>query len=111
MMCGWLAFCLLLLSLIASVLCLTLVLLIDSRCHTSLVIMCHRTENYFNCVVKSVFCLFHRVLWVNMQPVIVAFPTHTHFLKNIRLQSRQYQTFTIVGGKLFVKAILHFIIH
>ena len=50
MMCGWLAFCLLLLSLIASVLCLTLVLLIDSRCPTSLVIICHRTEDDFNCV-------------------------------------------------------------
>ena len=65
-----------------------LVLLNDSRYPTSLVIMCHRKEeNYFNCVVESVFCLFHRVSWVNMQLVIVAFSTHTHFMKNIRLQS------------------------
>ena len=99
MMCAWMTLWLLLLSLIASVLCWILVLLIDSRCSTSLVIMCHRTENYFNCVVKSVFCLFHMVPWVNMQPVFLAFSTHSHSLKNIRLQSRQYQTFTNVGGK------------
>ena len=99
MMCAWLTLCLLLLSLIASVLCWTLVLLIDSRCPTSLVFMWHRNENYFNCVVKSVFCLIHMVPRVNMQPVIVAFSTPTHFLKIIRLQSRQYQTFTNVGDK------------
>ena len=42
-----------------------------------------------------------------MQPVVVAFPTHTHFLKNIRIQSRQYQTFTNVGGKMLQR--LHYI--
>ena len=76
-------------------------MLIDSRCPLSFrVIMCQRTEKYFNCVVKSVFCLFHRVPWVNMQSVIVAFSAHTHFLEDIRLQSRQCQTFTNVGGKM-----------
>ena len=81
MMRGRLTLYLLLLSLIASVLCLTLVLLIDSRCPTSLVTRYHSTENNLNCVVKSVFYLFHRVPRVNKQPVIVAFSTHTHFLK------------------------------
>ena len=56
---------------------LDLVLLIDSRCPASLVIMSHKTETYFNCVVNSVFGLFHRVPWVDMQYVIVAFSTHT----------------------------------
>ena len=97
LMCSWLTLCLLLRSLIAGVLCWTLVLLINSRCPTSLVIMYHRTENYFNCVVKSVFCLLFRVPWVNMQSVVAEFSTRTHFLKNIRLQSRQHQTFKNVG--------------
>ena len=100
MLCGWLTLCMLLLSLIADVLCWTLVLLIDSRCSTNFDIMCHRTENNSNSVVKSMFCLFHRVPQVNMQSVIVAFSTHTHFLKNIRSQARQYQTFTNVRGKI-----------
>ena len=100
MLCGWLTLCLLLLSLIAGVLCWTLVLLIDSRCPLGLVIMCHRTETYFTCVVKSVICLFHRVPWVNMQSVIVALSAHTHFLEDIRLQPSQYQTLTNVGGNM-----------
>ena len=100
MMCGWLTRCLLFRSLISCVLCWTLVLLIDFRCPTSLIVMCHRTENYINNVLKSVFCLLHRVPWVNMQSVTVAFSTHAHFLKNIRLLSRQYQTFTNVGGEM-----------
>ena len=31
----------------------------------------------------SVFCQFHKLSWVGLQPVIVAFPGYTHFLHNI----------------------------
>ena len=38
---------------------------------------------YFNCLLMafdSVLCLFLAILWVGLQCVIVAFPSHTHLL-------------------------------
>ena len=42
---------------------------------------------YFNCLychlTVSVLCLFLTVLWVGLQCVIVAFPSHTYFLFHV----------------------------
>ena len=70
---------------------------------SSLVIMCLRIENYLNCVVKYVFCLFtgyHGLicsLWFGH-----SLP-YSRFEKNICLQSRQYEPLTNVGGKMLYR--------
>ena len=56
MMCGWLKLCLFLLSLIADVLCRTLVLIIDSRCPTSLVIIGSYIEQGITLIVLWSHC-------------------------------------------------------
>ena len=42
---------------------------------------------YFNCLLmpfdSSVLCLFLTVLWVGLQCVIVAFPSHTHLIFHV----------------------------